>query len=213
MPFTSKYLHHLKSKLIPSPTFPEPLTQLLLRSFTEQGLQDSPLIEVHWKMSWFHVVKYPYSALRSTPGWLTGPNISNTADGCYLFCLCQLDFWQRSASPETPIDVQVPFASLQAVKIFLESNCIRYSIMIEDLQVERDVQSSMFCRKGWVEKPEILHKTHCDPVSYLYNCQDKVSKLNQLCSFVFEDTQPSSALCWSHAFSSTGGNSIVRARN
>ncbi|XP_067390969.1 carboxypeptidase A1-like [Emydura macquarii macquarii] len=46
----------------------------------------------------------------------------------------QLDFWRRSASPETPIDVRVPFASLQAVKIFLESNCIRYAITIEDLQ-------------------------------------------------------------------------------
>nr|XP_033814456.1 carboxypeptidase A1-like [Geotrypetes seraphini] len=46
----------------------------------------------------------------------------------------QLDFWQTSAEPRRPTDIRVPFASLQAVKIFLESNNIQYSIMIEDLQ-------------------------------------------------------------------------------
>uniref|UniRef100_A0A8C4VWD1 Carboxypeptidase A1 n=1 Tax=Gopherus evgoodei TaxID=1825980 RepID=A0A8C4VWD1_9SAUR len=98
--------------------------------------------------------------LKSTPGWLTGPNISKTANG-YLFCLCskkeldkfmedrsidvwpllcsytlcQLDFWRGPGGQDVPIDVRVPFASLQAVKIFLESNGICYSILIDDLQV------------------------------------------------------------------------------
>ncbi|KAM4874151.1 carboxypeptidase A1 [Thomomys bottae] len=46
----------------------------------------------------------------------------------------QLDFWRDPTRPGTPIDVRVPFSSLQAVKIFLESHGISYTIMIEDVQ-------------------------------------------------------------------------------
>ncbi|XP_069812361.1 carboxypeptidase A2-like [Dendropsophus ebraccatus] len=46
----------------------------------------------------------------------------------------QLDFWTSPANPEIPVDVRVPFDSLQSVKIYLESNNIDYSIMIRDLQ-------------------------------------------------------------------------------
>lgn len=47
----------------------------------------------------------------------------------------QVDFWRHPTSPGHPADLRVPFPSLQAVKIFLESNSISYSIMIEDVQV------------------------------------------------------------------------------
>ncbi|XP_033882840.1 carboxypeptidase A1-like [Acipenser ruthenus] len=46
----------------------------------------------------------------------------------------ELDFWKGPTHPDFPTDVHVPFASLQAVKVFLESNNIQYSIMIENLQ-------------------------------------------------------------------------------
>nr|XP_003229181.2 PREDICTED: carboxypeptidase A1 [Anolis carolinensis] len=46
----------------------------------------------------------------------------------------QLDFWRAPAHPEIPVDVRVPFSSLQGVKVFLESNNIQYSIMIENVQ-------------------------------------------------------------------------------
>ncbi|XP_048196185.1 carboxypeptidase A1 [Perognathus longimembris pacificus] len=46
----------------------------------------------------------------------------------------QLDFWRGPTRPDAPIDVRVPFPSLQAVKIFLESHGIDYRIMIEDVQ-------------------------------------------------------------------------------
>ncbi|XP_054844694.1 carboxypeptidase A1-like [Eublepharis macularius] len=46
----------------------------------------------------------------------------------------ELDFWRAPVHPEFPIDVHVPFGSLQGVKAFLEHNDIDYSIMIEDLQ-------------------------------------------------------------------------------
>ncbi|XP_029472695.1 carboxypeptidase A1-like [Rhinatrema bivittatum] len=58
----------------------------------------------------------------------------------------QLDFWQTSAEPRRPVDIRVPFASLQAVKIFLESNDIPYSIMIEDLQSLLDEEQSEMLR-------------------------------------------------------------------
>lgn len=55
----------------------------------------------------------------------------------------QVDFWLDPTSPGHPADLRVPFSSLQAVKIFLESNSISYSIMIEDVQVRAAVRSWM----------------------------------------------------------------------
>ncbi|NWI24052.1 CBPA1 Carboxypeptidase, partial [Sula dactylatra] len=46
----------------------------------------------------------------------------------------QVDFWRHPTSPNHPVDLRVPFASLQAVKAFLEAHNIPYSIMIENVQ-------------------------------------------------------------------------------
>ncbi|XP_075809688.1 carboxypeptidase A1 [Microtus pennsylvanicus] len=46
----------------------------------------------------------------------------------------QLDFWRDPVRPGLPIDVRVPFPSVQSVKVFLESHDISYEIMIEDVQ-------------------------------------------------------------------------------
>ncbi|XP_030410286.1 carboxypeptidase A1-like [Gopherus evgoodei] len=54
----------------------------------------------------------------------------------------QLDFWRGPGGQDVPIDVRVPFASLQAVKIFLESNGICYSILIDDLQALVDEEQT-----------------------------------------------------------------------
>ncbi|XP_055974448.1 carboxypeptidase A1 [Sorex fumeus] len=57
----------------------------------------------------------------------------------------QLDFWRGPARPGSSIDVRVPFASVQAVKMFLESSGLSYSIMIEDVQALLDEeQEQMF---------------------------------------------------------------------
>ncbi|XP_035110617.1 carboxypeptidase A1 isoform X2 [Callithrix jacchus] len=57
----------------------------------------------------------------------------------------QLDFWRGPAYPGSPIDVRVPFPSIQAVKVFLESHGISYEIMIEDVQSLLDEeQAQMF---------------------------------------------------------------------
>nr|XP_009935879.1 PREDICTED: carboxypeptidase A2 [Opisthocomus hoazin] len=49
-----------------------------------------------------------------------------------------LDFWINPSTPALPVDVRIPAKSLQAVKAFLESHGIQYSILIEDLQVVLD---------------------------------------------------------------------------
>ncbi|KAM6436287.1 carboxypeptidase A2-like [Liasis olivaceus] len=53
----------------------------------------------------------------------------------------QLNFWRSPSHPNEPADVQVPFACLQAVKVFLESHQIKYSILIEDVQALVDEES------------------------------------------------------------------------
>ncbi|TNN31380.1 Carboxypeptidase A1 [Liparis tanakae] len=50
----------------------------------------------------------------------------------------ELDFWRGVTDVETPVDVRVPFHSLQSFKIHLESLDMDYQIMIHDLQVPRD---------------------------------------------------------------------------
>ncbi|XP_003803360.1 carboxypeptidase A1 [Otolemur garnettii] len=50
----------------------------------------------------------------------------------------QLDFWRGPTQPGSPIDVRVPFLSLQAVKVFLEAHDISYETMIEDVQLLLD---------------------------------------------------------------------------
>ncbi|NWI91979.1 CBPA1 Carboxypeptidase, partial [Pitta sordida] len=46
----------------------------------------------------------------------------------------QLDFWLAPRGPGYPVDVRVPFPSLQPVKAHLEAGGVSYSIMIEDVQ-------------------------------------------------------------------------------
>ncbi|KAM6137056.1 carboxypeptidase A2 [Pterocles gutturalis] len=50
----------------------------------------------------------------------------------------ELDFWISPSTPAFPVDVRIPANNVQAVKAFLESCGIEYSILIEDLQVVLD---------------------------------------------------------------------------
>ncbi|XP_053912892.1 carboxypeptidase A2 isoform X2 [Cuculus canorus] len=50
----------------------------------------------------------------------------------------KLDFWINPSTSSLPVDVRIPANSIQAVKAFLESCGIEYSILIEDLQVVLD---------------------------------------------------------------------------
>ncbi|NXH09549.1 CBPA1 Carboxypeptidase, partial [Bucco capensis] len=64
----------------------------------------------------------------------------------------QLDFWRHPTSPGHPVDLRVPFCSLQAVKSFLESNSISYSIMIEDVQELVDEEKKTMMKARRVER-------------------------------------------------------------
>ncbi|XP_065147863.1 carboxypeptidase A1-like [Paramisgurnus dabryanus] len=46
----------------------------------------------------------------------------------------ELDFWMGPVHESLPVDVRVPFNSLQPVRAFLAYNHIQYRVMIEDLQ-------------------------------------------------------------------------------
>uniref|UniRef100_A0A8C1U7G2 Carboxypeptidase A1 n=1 Tax=Cyprinus carpio TaxID=7962 RepID=A0A8C1U7G2_CYPCA len=46
-----------------------------------------------------------------------------------------LDFWREPVHESLPVDVYVPFHSLQAVRVFLRYNQIQYNVMIMDVQV------------------------------------------------------------------------------
>ncbi|XP_029471723.1 carboxypeptidase A1-like [Rhinatrema bivittatum] len=50
----------------------------------------------------------------------------------------QVDFWRRPDKASLPVDMHVPFHSLQSIKAFLEYNRIPYSIMLKDLQLLLD---------------------------------------------------------------------------
>ncbi|CAM4734546.1 unnamed protein product [Leuciscus chuanchicus] len=45
-----------------------------------------------------------------------------------------LDFWMEPVHESLPVDVRVPFHSLQAVRAFLAYNQIQYNVMIENVQ-------------------------------------------------------------------------------
>ncbi|XP_068025487.1 carboxypeptidase A1-like [Melanerpes formicivorus] len=64
----------------------------------------------------------------------------------------QLDFWRHPTSPGHPVDLRVPFPSLQAVKIFLEFNNISYSIMIEDVQELLNEEKKTMMKSRRVER-------------------------------------------------------------
>uniref|UniRef100_A0A8C3K1J4 Carboxypeptidase A2 n=1 Tax=Calidris pygmaea TaxID=425635 RepID=A0A8C3K1J4_9CHAR len=55
----------------------------------------------------------------------------------------ELDFWINPSTAALPVDVRIPANNVQAVKAFLESQGIEYSILIEDLQ-QRERSSNSF---------------------------------------------------------------------
>ncbi|NWI61909.1 CBPA5 Carboxypeptidase, partial [Calyptomena viridis] len=60
----------------------------------------------------------------------------------------QVDFWRHPTSPNLPVDLRVPFPSLQAVKVFLESNSFSYTTMIKDVQELLDEEKQAMMRSG-----------------------------------------------------------------
>ncbi|NXH90710.1 CBPA1 Carboxypeptidase, partial [Edolisoma coerulescens] len=64
----------------------------------------------------------------------------------------QVDFWRHPISPSHPVDLRVPFPSLQAVKNFLDSHDFSYSIMIEDVQELLDEEKESMRRSRRIKR-------------------------------------------------------------
>ncbi|XP_070686334.1 carboxypeptidase A5 [Pempheris klunzingeri] len=87
----------------------------------------------------------------------------------------ELDFWREVTDVKTPVDVRVPFHSLQSVKIYLETQDIEYSIMIEDLQMMLDEEQEEMESTARVVEPRTtdgfdFSKYHS--ISEIYRFQD-----------------------------------------
>ncbi|XP_071406225.1 carboxypeptidase A1-like [Pithys albifrons albifrons] len=60
----------------------------------------------------------------------------------------QLDFWLAPRGLGDPVDIRVPFPSLQPVKAHLEARGVSYSIMIEDVQALLDEEQREMLRSS-----------------------------------------------------------------
>ncbi|NXU67643.1 CBPA1 Carboxypeptidase, partial [Horornis vulcanius] len=60
----------------------------------------------------------------------------------------QLDFWLAPRELGLPVDIRVPFPSVQAVKAHLEASGVSYSIMIEDVQALLDEEQAEMLRSS-----------------------------------------------------------------
>uniref|UniRef100_UPI0037E90CC8 carboxypeptidase A5 isoform X1 n=2 Tax=Semicossyphus pulcher TaxID=241346 RepID=UPI0037E90CC8 len=64
-----------------------------------------------------------------------------------------VDFWMGVTDVASPVDIRVPFESLQSVKIYLETQDVEYSIMIEDLQLMLDQEQQQMESGARVAQP------------------------------------------------------------
>ncbi|XP_026167317.1 carboxypeptidase A5 [Mastacembelus armatus] len=85
----------------------------------------------------------------------------------------ELDFWRGVTHVSVPVDVRVPFHSLQSVKIYLEVQDIEYSIMVEDLQVmldEEELESA--ARVAEPRNTDSFDYAKYHPINEIYSFQD-----------------------------------------
>ncbi|XP_077425524.1 carboxypeptidase A5 [Vanacampus margaritifer] len=86
-----------------------------------------------------------------------------------------LDFWMEARDVDTHVDVRVPLGSLEAVKLFLETNDIEYSIMIEDLQVildEEQEEMDASARDAEPRNTDSFDLSRYHNINELYRFQD-----------------------------------------
>ncbi|XP_007524266.1 carboxypeptidase A1 [Erinaceus europaeus] len=85
----------------------------------------------------------------------------------------QLDFWRGPARPGSPIDVRVPLASLQAVKVFLEAHDISYTTMIEDVQsILDEEQEQMFAFQARARSTDDFNYATYHTLEEIYDFMD-----------------------------------------
>ncbi|XP_037621898.1 carboxypeptidase A5 [Sebastes umbrosus] len=87
----------------------------------------------------------------------------------------ELDFWMGVTDVASPVDVRVPFHSLQSVKIHLESQGMEYSIMIEDLQMildEEQEEMESAARFAEPRNTDSFDYSNYHTLSEIYSFQD-----------------------------------------
>ncbi|XP_054476768.1 carboxypeptidase A1-like [Anoplopoma fimbria] len=87
----------------------------------------------------------------------------------------ELDFWRGVTDVATPVDVRVPFHSLQSIKIHLESLDIEYSIMIQDLQAMLDEEQEEMESAARLAEPrntDSFDYSRYHTISEIYSFQD-----------------------------------------
>ncbi|XP_061629852.1 carboxypeptidase A5 [Phyllopteryx taeniolatus] len=86
-----------------------------------------------------------------------------------------LDFWKEASDVHAHVDVRVPLASLEAVKLFLDSNDIDYFVMIEDLQMildEEQEEMDAFAREAEPRNTDSFDFSRYHSISEIYSFQD-----------------------------------------
>ncbi|XP_062276782.1 carboxypeptidase A1-like [Scomber scombrus] len=87
----------------------------------------------------------------------------------------ELDFWREVSNVATPVDVRVPLHSLQSFKIHLETQGIKYSVMIKDVQVMLDEEQEKMEAAARVAKPrntDSYDYTNYHSINDIYTFQD-----------------------------------------
>ncbi|XP_041531488.1 carboxypeptidase A2 isoform X2 [Microtus oregoni] len=79
----------------------------------------------------------------------------------------QLDFWKSPTIPRQRVHVRVPFSNVQTVKVFLESQGIAYSIMVEDVQIYQEMDNLVAEHPGLVSKVNIGSSFENRPMNVL----------------------------------------------
>ncbi|XP_047452857.1 carboxypeptidase A5 [Mugil cephalus] len=87
----------------------------------------------------------------------------------------ELDFWRGVTNAGTPVDVRVPFHGLHSVKMYLKSQDIEFSIMIEDLQLMLDEEQEKMASAARVAMPRTTDSydyANYHTLSDIYSFQD-----------------------------------------
>ncbi|XP_056595987.1 carboxypeptidase A1-like [Triplophysa dalaica] len=73
-----------------------------------------------------------------------------------------LDFWMEPVHESLPVDVRVPFDSLQAVRVFLAFNNIQYRVMIEDVQDLLEEEQRQMLKHRAVSTDDYIYSNYAD---------------------------------------------------
>ncbi|XP_073327544.1 carboxypeptidase A1-like [Pagrus major] len=94
----------------------------------------------------------------------------------------ELDFWRGVTDVASPVDVRVPFHSLQSVKMYLETKDIEYGIIIKDLQAlldaEQEEMESAARAAAGPRSTDSFDYSKYHTINEIYNFQDMLVREN-----------------------------------